>query len=358
MKANLLWKLLAINLPIIGLIIVVIWMAIDFLAADYFSALMEQYNIDPAETHQMFLDAIYRYLIQASLIALVLAVVLSFLLTRRVLRPLSDMADVTRRLAAGDYTARVEVGSKDEVGELGVAFNRMADSLERVEKLRKTMVSNIAHELRTPLTNVRGYLEGMADEVVPPSKETFGLVETEILRLVRLVEDLQQLTKAEAAQAYLRRETVNLPALVAEVLQFSAHHFESRGISVESEFEEGTERVQGDRDRLAQVLRNLTDNAWQYTAEGGSLRISGTRVPDGVSGGVRLTFANSGGGMSEADLAAIFERFYRAEKSRSRESGGAGIGLSIVKELVEAHGGTVGAESDAQETRVWFTLPL
>lgn len=354
MKANLLWKLLAINLPIIGLIIVVIWMAIDFLAADYFSALMEQYNIDPAETHQMFLDAIYRYLIQASLIALALAVVLSFLLTRRVLRPLSEMADVTRRLAAGDYSARVAVGSKDEVGELGVAFNRMADSLERVERLRKTMVSNIAHELRTPLTNVRGYLEGMADEVVPPSKETFGLVESEILRLVRLVEDLQQLTKAEAAQAYLRREAVNLPALVAEVLQFSAHHFESRGIAVETAFEDGTEQVQGDRDRLAQVLRNLTDNAWQYTPEGGSLRISGERGPEGL----RLTFANSGGGMSETDLAAIFERFYRAEKSRSRESGGAGIGLSIVKELIEAHGGTVGADSDARETRVWFTLPL
>lgn len=354
MKANLLWKLLAINLPIIGLIIVVIWMAIDFLAADYFSALMEQYNIDPAETHQMFLDAIYRYLIQASLIALVLAVVLSFLLTRRVLRPLSEMADVTRRLAAGDYSARVAVGSKDEVGELGVAFNRMADSLERVERLRKTMVSNIAHELRTPLTNVRGYLEGMADEVVPPSKETFGLVESEILRLVRLVEDLQQLTKAEAAQAYLRREAVNLPALVAEVLQFSAHHFESRGISVETAFEAGTEQVQGDRDRLAQVLRNLTDNAWQYTPEGGSLRISGKCGPEGL----RLTFANSGGGMSETDLAVIFERFYRAEKSRSRESGGAGIGLSIVKELIEAHGGTVGAASDARETRVWFTLPL
>ena len=354
MKANLLWKLLAINLPIIGLIIVVIWLAIDFLAANYFSALMEQYNIDPAETHQMFLDAIYQYLIQASLIALVLAVVLSFLLTRRVLRPLSEMSDVTRRLAAGDYTARVAVGSKDEVGELGVAFNRMADSLERVEKLRKTMVSNIAHELRTPLTNVRGYLEGMADEVVPPSKETFGLVETEILRLVRLVEDLQQLTKAEAAQAFLRREAVDLPALVAEVLQFSAHHFESRGISVETDFTAGTEQVQGDRDRLAQVLRNLTDNAWQYTPEGGSLRISGACIGDGV----RLTFANSGGGMSQADLAAIFERFYRAEKSRSRESGGAGIGLAIVKELVEAHGGNVGAESDAQETRVWFTLPL
>ena len=354
MKANLLWKLLAINLPIIGLIIVVIWLAIDFLAADYFSALMEQYNIDPAETHQMFLDAIYRYLIQASLIALVLAVVLSFLLTRRVLRPLSEMSDVTRRLAAGDYSARVAVGSKDEVGELGVAFNRMADSLERVERLRKTMVSNIAHELRTPLTNVRGYLEGMADEVVPPSKETFGLVESEILRLVRLVEDLQQLTKAEAAQAYLRRESVNLPALVAEVLQFSAHHFESRGISVETRFEAGTEQVQGDRDRLAQVLRNLTDNAWQYTAEGGSLRIESERL----AAGLRLTFANSGGGMSEDDLAAIFERFYRAEKSRSRESGGAGIGLAIVKELIEAHGGTVGADSDAKETRVWFTLPL
>ncbi|MGF1611177.1 MAG: HAMP domain-containing protein, partial [Kiloniellales bacterium] len=163
MRGNLLWKLLAINIPIIGIIMLVVWIAIDVLAADYFTMLMKRYNTEPAETHQMFIDSVHHYLIQASVIAIVVAVALSFLLTRWVLRPLSDMAEVTRRLAAGDYAARVSVTSKDEIGELGVAFNLMADSLERVDRQRKTMVANIAHELRTPLTNVRGYLEGLAD---------------------------------------------------------------------------------------------------------------------------------------------------------------------------------------------------
>jgi signal transduction histidine kinase len=229
----------------------------------------------------------------------------------------------------------------------------MADSLERVDALRKTMVANIAHELRTPLTNIRGYLEGLADGVIAPSKETFDMLQTEILRLVRLVEDLQQLTKAEAAKAYLRREPVDLPALVGEVLRFNAPQFEARGVTVDSSFDLAGAAPRGDRDRLLQVLRNLVDNAWQYTPEGGAVRITGKRT----NGQVKLVFANSGG-IDPGDASNIFERFFRAEKSRSRERGGAGIGLSIVKELIEAHGGQVGAEADAAETRVWFTLPL
>ena len=353
MKGRLLWKLLAINLPSIAVIMLVVWTAIEVLAADYFSALMEQYKIDPADTHQMFLDAVHRYLIQASLLALGVAVLLSFLLTRWVLRPLSDMTEVSRRIAAGDYSARVEAMTRDEVGELGLAFNRMADSLEQVEGLRRTMVANIAHELRTPLTNVRGYLEGLADGVVAPSKETLAMLQDEILRLVRLVEDLQQLTKAEAARAYLRRETLVLPDLVGQVLDFYHHEFDARDITVETQFDEAARSVQGDREKLLRVLRNLVENAWQYTPHGGRLRVSAESLADGL----KLSFANTGGGLGEADLQAIFERFYRAEKSRSRDSGGAGIGLSIVKELVAAHGGEVGAACRDGETVIWLTLP-
>ena len=136
-RDRLLWKLLAINLPVIGVVILVVWVAVDFLAADYFTVLMERYKISPADTHQMFVDAVHRYLYYASLIAAVIAVLLSFLLTRTVLRPLSQMTEVTQRIAAGDYTARVDVKSKDELARLGLAFNRMADSLEQVEQLRE-----------------------------------------------------------------------------------------------------------------------------------------------------------------------------------------------------------------------------
>ncbi len=358
MKSTLLWKLLAINAAMIGVVFLVVWLAVDFLAADYFSVLMERYHIDPAESHQMFLDAIHRYLIQVSVAALALAVLLSFLLTRKVLRPLSDMAAISRRIAAGDYTDRVEAASRDEVGHLARAFNQMADGLERVELLRRSMVVDMAHELRTPLTNIRGYLEALADGVVPPSKETFEMLQEEILRLVRLAEDLNQLTKADAARAYLQREEIALPDLIEQVLELYRYQFESRGISVETDYAEGTRpreqgRVTGDRDKLLQVLRNLIQNACQYTPGDGALSISTERVAEGI----KATFANTGPEIAEAELKLIFERFHRAEKSRSRESGGAGIGLAIVKELVEAHGGRVGAESTEGRVRIWFTLP-
>jgi len=353
MRNKLLWKLIATDVPVIGVVILVVWLAIDYLAADYFSTLMETYNIEPSETHEMFVSSVHRYLIQASLIALALAVLLSLLLTRKVLRPLSQMAGVTRQIAAGHYGARVPVGARDEVGDLAVAFNQMADSLERVEQLRKAMVTDMAHELRTPLTSIRGYLEALADEVVPPSKETYALLQEEILRLVRLVEDLQQLTKAEAARAFLERREIDLPTLLSQALELHRHQFESRGIRLDAHLEGAPRRILADRDKLLQVMRNLLQNAWQHTPVEETVRVTA----ETVGGGLRLSFESSGVEIDGADLPHLFERFYRAEKSRSRDSGGAGIGLSIVKELVEAHGGRVGAESSGGATRFWITLP-
>jgi signal transduction histidine kinase len=354
MRGSVLWKLVAINVPIIALVIMVVWLTIDYLAADYFAVLMEKYNISPAETHQMFLDAVHRYLIQASLAAVALGLILSLLLTRKVLKPLSRMAEVTRRVAAGDYTARADLQSKDEIGRLALAIDQMTASLDRTEKLRKSMVSDIAHELRTPLTTVRGYLEALIDGIVPPSNETFVMLQSEILRLVRLVEDLNQLAQAEAASARLEREEVYLPDLADQVLNLYARQFQSREISVERHFDDAATRVQADRDKLLQVLRNLVQNASRYTPPGGRVRLEATRDGDVV----KVTLVNSGEGIAEEDLPFIFERFYRADKSRSRDSGGAGIGLAIVKELIQSHGGEVGAASAEGLTRVWFTLPV
>lgn len=353
MRITLLWKLLAVQVSVIAAVIGVVWFAVDTLAADYFSALMTEYDISPTRTHQMFVDAVHRYMIQATLGALALAVLLSFLLTRRVLRPLSQMAAVTRRIAAGDYSARVETTTGDEVAELGSAFNRMADSLERVEALRKTMVADIAHELRTPLSNVRGYLEGLSDRVVPPSKETYDMLQQEVLRLVRLVDDLQQLTKADAAQATLRPQAVTLSELVQQVLDLERYRVEAKGLTVETDIPEAADRLRADPDALLQVLHNLLQNASQYADEGGTVRVSAGCA----GGGTTVTIANTGPPIAETDLPYIFERFYRADQSRSRESGGAGIGLAIVKELVAAHGGDVGVACADGWTRVWFTLP-
>jgi len=353
MKQRLLWKLLLANLPVIAVIILIIWLAIDHLAANYFMVLMDEYMVAPTETHQAFLQAIHRTLIGATLAALAVALLLSYLITRRVLRPLLQMTRATRDVATGQFSARVEVASGDEVGELGSAFNRMADSLEQLEKLRKTMVADVAHELRTPLTNLRGYLEGLSDEVIPPGQPTFRMLQQEILRLVHLVDDLQQLARADAAGAFLDRRPLELGGLVSQLLALYRQEIEAKQLQVTVSIPPET-TVFADRDKLLQALRNLLDNACKYTPAGESLRIDAERT----DGSLRLVFTNRGVEIPERELPLIFERFYRVDPSRSRDAGGAGIGLAIVKQLIEAHGGRVGAESRAGETRVWITLPV
>lgn len=355
MKHRLIWKLLLVNiLPVIAIVVLVIWLAIDQLAADYFMTLMEKYDVSPTETHQMFLSAIHRYLIWASLAGVGLALLLSYLLIRRVLRPLSQMAGITRDYAAGQFGGRVKIASADEVGQLGIAFNSMADSLERLEMLRKTMVADVAHELRTPLTNLRGYHEALSDGVIPPTEETFRMLQTEILRLVHLVEDLGQLARADAAKAYLDRRELNLHQAIEQMLELYQPNFQEKAIDLETQFSVGSEFITADRDKLLQAIRNLVENCWKYTPEHGRVTIVTEQMVDAV----KVTFSNSGGGISADDLPYVFERFYRADRSRSRDAGGAGIGLSIVKELIEAHGGQVGAESSSEQTCFWFFLPL
>jgi two-component system sensor histidine kinase BaeS len=354
MRIRLLWKLVGSTIPVIAVVMLVVWLAIDYLAADYFMTLMHEYNISPTDAHRMFLAAVHRYLLWASLGALVCAVLVSFVLTRKILAPLSRMTEVTRQIAAGNYTARIRSGTRDEVGQLAEAFNRMTDSLQRIERLRRALVMDVAHELRTPLTNLRGYLEALRDGVATPCRETFELLHEETLRLVTLVEDMLRLAKAEAARSTLRRQRVVLQDVIEHALDMLQPHFVAKEITVDTSGTSAVEVILADPDKLAQAVWNLLQNAWQYTPSGGTVRITTERAPAGLT----LTVINTGEGIPQADLPFIFERFYRGEKSRSRERGGAGIGLAIVKELVEAHGGQVGASSSATETRVWFTLPV
>jgi len=354
MKHRLLWKLLLITtVPVILIIIGVVWLAFDHLAADYFMVLMDKYMVSPTETHRAFLAAVHRYLLWAGLLALGLAFLLSYLLTRKVLGPLSQVTAATREVAAGNFSLRIETSAKDEVGDLAQAFNRMADSLARVEQLRKNMVADVAHELRTPLTNLRGYFEALSDEVVPPSKPTFEMLQQEILRLVHLVDNLQQLARADAARAYLDRRELSLSEVIGQMLSLYRPQFDDQGIEIEIRLAPEAKKVRADRDKLLQAVRNLLENAWKYTPAAGKVGIFADRCPQGV----RVVFFNTGPGIPAEDLPFIFERFFRADRSRSREGGGAGIGLAIVKELIEAHGGKVGAESGGGETRIWFILP-
>jgi two-component system sensor histidine kinase BaeS len=350
----LLWKLVAIHISLIAFVIAIVWLAIDTLAADYLMKLMEKYHVSPTATHQMFVDAVHRYLIWATLSGLLLAFLLSFSLLKRVLKPLLQMTRITQRIAEGDYSVKVPVLSQDEIGQLALSFNRMAESLQRIEQFRKKMVLDVAHELRTPITNIQGYLEALTDGVLDPSQKTFESLQEETVRLVRLVEDLLRLSKADAARANLYKRGIPLANWIMQVLDSFKPQFQAQNIVLEIDLPDRSVGVQADPDKLLQVVNNLLQNALQYTPPGGRVKISSARFP----GEVKVIFANTGGEIEANDLPYIFERFYRGEKSRSREHGGAGIGLAIVKELIEAHNGRVGAEVFQGEVQIWFTLPV
>lgn len=354
MKRHLILKLLAIHLAVIGFVMVVVWVSIDTLAAGYFVTLMEKYNISPKPAHAMFVSAVHRYLLWAFLAAVILAVVLSFVMMRRVLAPLTRMTVITQEIAAGNFADRVPASTEDEVGQLAQAFNRMAESLEKIENLRRTLMIDVAHELRTPLTNIRGYLEALNDGVLPPSTETFSLLQDETLRLVQLLEDVLQLARADAASGSLHLIPTDLQEAVRDALKTFSRTFAEKSITVTIHGPDGPVTVPVDPDRIARVLRNLTDNAARYTPRNGEVDI---RI-ESNSRQVRIDYTNTVEVLVPEDLPYIFERFYRGEKSRSRQHGGAGIGLAIVKELVEAHGGTIGAEMVDGRIRIRFNLPV
>jgi signal transduction histidine kinase len=274
-------------------------------------------------------------------------------LTRRILRPIRGMGAIANRIAAGDYSQRVDAMPGDEVGELVAAFNQMVSSLQRVEKLRKDLVADVAHELRTPLTNMRGYLEALRDGVLPATPQQIASLHEEVLRLVRLVEGLHQLAVADAGIQRLRLEPLNLGALAAQTLESFKPRFAQKGINLSTTGSDHGAVVTVDHDQFVCVLNNLFENALHYTSPNGEVTASICREGPAVI----LEVSNTGEGIPPHDLPFVFERFYRGEKSRSREHGGAGIGLSLVKQIVEAHGGTISADSRHGLTSFRVTLP-
>jgi signal transduction histidine kinase len=353
LRQSLLWKLLGVNILVIAFVITVVWLAINYLAAGYFMILMKKYHIAPEASHQMFVSAVHRYLLGASVAAFVLALALSVVLMRRLLGPLTKMIGIAQRIAEGDYAGEVPVVSSDEVGRLSEGFNRMSASLRHTEQLRKKMVIDVAHELRTPLTNIKGYLEALADNVLTPSRETLLLLQEETLRLTNLVEDIMRLARADAARADLHRVEIEALRAITQLLEPFRQQLDANRVEVNVVPMQRDIRLSADPEKLSQVVTNLLQNACQYTPMGGRLKISIERTPAEVL----FVFENTRGDLEEEDLPFIFERFYRGEKSRSREHGGAGIGLAIVKELIEAHGGHVGAQLSEGYVRIWFSLP-
>jgi two-component system, OmpR family, sensor histidine kinase BaeS len=353
MKMPLHLKLALIN--VIGLLIVVLVvdLAIRRIAAEYFATLVEKFGIAPRDAHDMFLAAVERYLFAAYIVGCLTSIALGYWLTRRSLEPLTLVMEGARQIAAGDYTVRICETNCGEVSDLAKVFNRMVESLVVTEQMRKDMVTNVAHELRTPLTNIRGYLEALTDRVIAPSSEVFGSLHDETLRLVSLADNLLQLARANAERNPLRIETVRLDEVILQTLQLFELKFSGKGLKVEKDLAAAETRIRADSGKLTQVLTNLLENAWRYSPRSGRVVVSARKLPMAIEVVVR----NSSDAPVQENNSRIFERFHREELSQTLVPGGAGIGLAIVKEIVEGHGRSVGNCMANGDICIWFTWP-
>ncbi len=342
--------LAAIGTTAVGVGIVAL--GVLLVGADTFARLMAEHGSSAETAHAMFDESITVVLAVAVAAAAAAAVAVATILGRRLAHPLGEIGRAARRVAAGDYRARVPREGPDEVASLADSFNQMAVSLEEGERLRQEFIANAAHELRTPLTNLKGYLEGLRDGVIPADVSTFVSLSEEVERLVRLAASLDTLAAGDAAAAAVSVGELDLGAAIRSAADLAGPAIERAGIELDLELPERL-RARADPDGLAQVLGNLLQNASRYTPPGGRVTIRADRRSDDIL----VSVVNTGSAIPAADLPHVFERFYRVDKSRDRTHGGAGIGLAIVKQLIEACGGTVGAESSSGRTRFWFSLP-
>jgi histidine kinase len=308
----------------------------------------------PISAEAAFQSVVEQSLLIASFAALAAAVVVSVFVSNRIVQPLQVLSQVSRRLAQGSYHQRTILPSEDELAELSLSINQLAEALEHTERRRMTLIADVAHELRTPLTTIEGYMEGLMDGMIPPGPQSYSLVLRESVRLQRLVNELALLSRIEAGEVPIKPAPLDLRDVVALAREQLAPLCDAQQIRFVAELPPGLPLLWADRDRLLQILLNLLGNALRYTSAGGAITIE-ARPADGA---VQISVHDTGVGIAGEHLPHVFERFYRVDKSRTRSSGGTGIGLTIVRHLVHAHGGEVWAESDGPGQGAAFHLTM
>jgi two-component system, OmpR family, sensor histidine kinase BaeS len=308
--------------------------------------------VDSTVQNASLVASVTRAVSLAGLTAGVVGLLLAALLVRQITRPLSSMTAASSHIAGGDFSVRVPVQSKDELGELAATFNRMANSLETQETLRRNLMADIAHELRTPLTGIQGTVEALQDGVFSVTAENLNAIHDQVTLLNRLVEDLRMLANAEAGQLRLDLLPLDLGDLSQRRISALQPQAAARQIELMLHVENTRLAVCGDEQRLGQVLNNLLENALRHTPSGGAIRV----CISAANGSARLAVIDSGEGIAPVDLPHIFDRFYRADASRSRRTGGSGLGLAIARQIMQAHGGRIWAESPLTSQRCGSAL--
>ncbi len=305
---------------------------------------------------QAFIGAFNNTLMLAILVAVLIAIILAILISRIITKPMRQLATAAEKIASGDLSQRIENVSKDEIGEMSASFNTMAEQLEKKEKSRRQLTADIAHELRNPLSIIQGNLEAWLDGVIKPKPDQIASVYDETVLLSRLITDLKDLSMAEAGQLKLHQS----PLDISEIIKSEASNIKNRclekKVSLSTELLHGLPLAFVDNDRIRQVLHNLLDNALRHTPTGGTIKITASTDS---SRWITIRVSDSGSGIHPEDLPHVFDHFYKADRSRQRGYSGAGIGLAIVRQLVEAHGGKVWVESQlGKGSSFYFTLPV
>lgn len=295
--------------------------------------------VDPPLTNLQ--ASFQRSLLVAGVAAGFAGLLVVMILTRQALSPVRNLTAAASNLGAGDLTQRVPASGNDDIGKLANTFNTMASDLELAVEHRRQLTADVAHELRTPLTNIQGYIEAIKDGVVEADEETIDTLYIQTIHLSNLIEDLRILAVADAGALSLNKSHGSPVSVIEDSVAHFSQRAREREISLDFSSAGPTTMIDFDETRLRQIVSNLVDNALTHTPNNGHIGVSVT----GSSKGLEIQVSDSGAGISESDLPRIFDQFYRTDQSRTPATGGAGLGLTIVKRLVEAHGGEISVTS-------------
>ena len=301
------------------------------------------------------IDSVDNFLLWSGLAAGAAAIAVSMFVSRRTLSPLRSLQTAAERLGTGDLSQRVAITRHDEIGEMAQTFNAMAEGLEQAEAQRRALMADVAHELRTPLANIQGYVEAIRDDVIEADESTIDTLHQQVLHLAHLIEDLRLLALAEAGALRLDPQPASIGDTARRSVEAIRPRADAKHIALTVDAPTDMPLASFDQERIGQVIANLLENAVLHTPEGGAVSVSAETVQSTV----RVTIQDTGSGIPSDEIGHIFDRFHRVDPSRTRATGGAGLGLTIAKQLIEAHGGTIAATSVVGEGSTFtFDLPL
>ena len=303
-----------------------------------------------------FVKMTQKVVMNSSVAVMIATVVAAYIITRLIVKPLKKMTDAAKEFAKGDFSIRVDVSKRnDEVAELGMAFNNMAESLENLDKMRSSFLANISHDLRTPMTTISGFIDGINSGAIPPEKHEYylGVISAEIHRLSRLVSQILDISRLESGERKFDYTDFDIAEMARIILISFEQKIEDKRLDVEFDTEFDGMYARADKDAIYQVLYNICHNAIKFAKEGGKFRISITGITDTK---LKVAVYDQGQSISDDEVDMVFDRFYKTDKSRGLDKSGVGLGLYICKTIIDAHKETIGVETTDDGCEFWFTL--